>query len=134
MGFAKQVLCPVLLCAALGSVATAQQPQDSVPNQPFRTVHLLKLTPAQEAPYKAALQDFNRVFVKEGCVSCAYRLSKAEVSSGGPYNFMLVARWPGRAVYMKLHDSPAYAEAARKNPIFAELEKSEFYGRFVDAR
>jgi hypothetical protein len=132
MRFAKSVLCAAALWAVMGPFASAQAADESVPSHPFRTVHLLDLTPAEEVQYRAALRDLNRVFIQEGCSSCVYRLFRAEAPAGGPYHYMMVAEWPGRDTYVRLHDSPEYAEAARKNPIFDAVQDKQFYGRFVE--
>ena len=134
MTLVRNILCSVVLCAAFGSVAVAQQSEESIPQQPFRTVHLLNLTPAEEAQYKAAVQDFNRVFAKEGCSACVYRLFKAHVAQGGNYNHLMVSEWPGRDMYIKLHAGRDYADVAKKDPIIEDMSRKEFYGRFVEIK
>jgi hypothetical protein len=130
----KTILCSLVLGAALGSAAFAQPSEESIPKGPFRTVHLLNLTPAEAAKYKAAVDDFNRVFVKEGCPACVYRLFKSQISSGGDYNHLMVSEWPGRDMYIKLHAAREYAEVAKKDPIIEDMSKREFYGRFVEIK
>lgn len=134
MTLVRNILCSAALCATLGSAAVAQQSEESIPKAAFRTVHLLNLTPAEEAKYKAAVDDFNRVFVKEGCPACVYRLFKAHVASGGTYNHLMISEWPGRDMYVKLHAAHDFAEVAKKDPIIEDMNKREFYGRFVELR
>jgi hypothetical protein len=91
-----------------------------LPDGPFKTVHLMIVTPVQEAFLLAALKDFNQAFAKEGCSSCVYRAFKMAVD------------WPSSDMYLKMHASPTFAAAYKHNPILDELSKTELYVRYVE--
>lgn len=129
----RSLLCVLALFTSLGSAARAQQPPDAVPVGPFKTVHLLIVTPRQEATLLAAVNDINIVFLDQGCPTCFYHLFKAVVSKDGRYTYLMTSDWPSRDVYVKIHSSAAFDAANRRNPIMSDLAATEFYGRYVEA-
>ena len=132
MTLLRNFLYPAILCAALASPALAQP--EAPPKEPFKAVHLMNLTAAQEAKYMAAVQDFNRGFVKDGCGSCIYHVFKVGKSEGAKYGYMMVSDWPGRDMYVKLHSTDDYKAAGKRNPIMSDVRKTEYYDRFVEAK
>jgi hypothetical protein len=129
MNHVRKILCAVLFCASLGSAAGADE---VLPDGPFKTVHLMIVTPVQEAFLLIAVKDFNQAFAKEGCSSCVYRAFKMAVGKPSKYNYMMTADWPSSDMYLKMHASPAFTAAYKHNPILDELSKTEFYGRYVE--
>ena len=125
-------LCALACLAGFGSPVRAQQDPAAVPVGRFETIHLMTVAPAQVAALAAALNDFNRVFTAQGCSSCAYRLSRIYSAVDGRPDTLVRAAWPGRAIYVKIHDSQAFAAAERRNPVFSQLSETEIYGRFVE--
>lgn len=126
--------CAGLMLLALPSVSHAQPGAEGLPDQPFKTVHLMAVEPAQEGALRAAIGDFNAEFSKEGCAACAYHLLRMVAGSEGSYNVLVYSDWPSRAEYVRIHGSAGYASTAARNPVFADLESRQFYGRFVEIR
>ena len=124
----KNILCSAILVAAVASSAVAQQ-NPAPPSGPFKAVHLMTMTAEQEATYKAWVKDASRVFTKLGCAKCAYHLYKA--AGGGKYNYMMESDWPGGDVYAKLHKSDEYKALGKKYASLSEVDKTQFYDRFV---
>jgi hypothetical protein len=129
----KNVLYPLILFAAVATAAVAQQ-NPAPPAGPFRAVHLMNMTAEQEAKYMAFVRDANQQFAKLGCAACAYHVYKVGAAGGGKYNHMQVSEWPGRDVYVKLHTDANFRAIDKKHPIRAEVEKTEFYDRFVEVK
>jgi hypothetical protein len=127
----RKLLYAFALSAVFGSVAMAQE---VLPDGPFKTVHLMIVTPVQEAFLLSAIKDFNREFAEQGCTSCVYRAFRMAVGKESKYNYMMTADWPSSAEYIKIHDSPAYKTNNDKNPILSDLSKTEFYGRFAEVK
>ncbi len=123
----------VVVFLVRGSVASAQT-HKALPDRPFKTFHLMAVEPSKESALKAAINDFNRDFIKEGCSACSYHLLQMFVGSQGPYNFIVYADWPNQDAYTRIHASATYASTAARNPVFAELEDKQFYGRFVEVK
>ena len=125
--------------AAQGTAAPAKAaaaPANPVPDQEFRTVHLLNLKPAQEAELLANFADLNKMFAKLGCPTCSYHLWKVAGRQAGTYTYLWDASWPGRAVYEKLHNAPewkAYGETPAGKKM-EELSKNEIYNRMVELK
>ena len=126
--------CALVLLMALSSPGLAQPASDGVPNQPFKTVHLMAVQPAQDAALKAAIGDFNAELKRAGCSGCGYHLMHMFAGSQSPFNVMVSADWPSRGEYVRVHDSAAFKSAYARNPVFGQLEAKQFYGRFVEAR
>jgi hypothetical protein len=124
--------CAVALVMGFGSSANAQRTPQAVPDEPFTTFHLMAVEPTDEGALKAAIDDFNGEFKKEGCAGCAYHLLRMLSGSQTPYNFAVYADWPSQSEYTRIHDSVAYASTAARNPVFAALEEKQFYGRFIE--
>ena len=134
MGRGGTLLFAMTFIASLGSQARAQQALQAYPIGPFKTVHLMVVPPGKEAILMAAVKDFNRGFAEQGCSSCVYRIFKAAVAKDSRYNYMMTADWPGRDEYLKIHASPAFEAASRRNPIMGDLADTEFYGRYVEIK
>jgi hypothetical protein len=129
-----RLACAIVLVVGLGSPSLAQQPSASVPDQAFKTVHLMAVEPAQEPALRTAVSAFNAELKRQGCTGCAYHLMRMFVGSQSPFNFMVSSDWPGRSEYVRVHDSAAFASAYARNPVFGQLEAKQFYGRFVDVK
>jgi hypothetical protein len=128
-------LYPALLFAGLSSVAVSQPPQDPPPNQPFRAVHMMTLTPTQAKEYIGAVQDFNSAIVKQGCPACVYHVFKVTGQMEGKYNYMQFSDWPGSAVYTKIHNSDDFKAAGKRHgAILDEMFKTALYNRFVEVK
>ena len=67
--------CLFTLTLFLGFSVNARG-QDIVPDGPFKTVHLVIVTPVQAAFLVSAVKDFNREFAQQGCSGCIYRVFK----------------------------------------------------------
>jgi hypothetical protein len=127
---AKWIVLDLVLAATLGTMALhAQEPP---PKEAFKAVHLVTLTPAQEAALLAALADLNTVTAQAGHPEIRYRLYKVTGKQVGDYNYMWESSWPSGAVYTQVHDSPAFQEATKKHPEVDELMKNEVYNRYVE--
>jgi hypothetical protein len=134
MSGGKGLLCVIGFILALGSAAGAQQTPEAVPNESFKTVHLMIVAPAQEAGLVAAVHDFNRDFAEQGCPSCAYRLFKVFAGKDENYNYLMTSDWPSRDVYLKIHVSAAFNAVVERNPIMSSLYETEFYGRYAEVK
>jgi hypothetical protein len=130
----KTFLYAAALLASLGSAARAQQAPPAIPDGPFKAVHLMTVTPAQEDALKAAVGDFNRAFAKQGCPACAYHLFKMYGGQDGKYNYLMTSDWPGRDVYTAIHGSAAFVELSKKNPVMSDIGETEIYGRYVEVK
>lgn len=129
----KTILYAAALVAAFASAASAQQTTPP-PVGPFKVVHLMNMTPDQEAKYLAYIKDANQVIAKLGCASCAYHVYKVGAPSGGKYNHMTASDWPGRDMFVKVHTADDYKALGQKHPIRDEVEKTQFYDRFVEVK
>ncbi len=129
----RHILYPAILLAAMATAAVAQQ-NPAPPSGPFKAVHLMSMTADQEAKQMAFIRDANQVFAKLGCANCAYHLYKVGAAGGGKYNHMMSSDWPGRDMYIKLHASDDYKALGKKHPVMEELEKTQFYERFVEVK
>jgi hypothetical protein len=129
-------LKPALLAAALfTSTAALAQPSDqSIPDQAFKSVHLMTVAPGQEADLKKALKDFNQFFAAQGCKTCGYHLFKASGDVDGHHNYLMIADWPNRSVYLSIHKSPGFGQVNEHNPVFAEIAETEVYGRYAEVK
>ncbi len=134
MNDSRIAVLTLALFLGLGSSAVAQTSPQSLPDEPFKTVHLMKVTPAQEAGFISAVSDFNREFAKQGCTSCAYHIAKLFGASEGGYNYMMTSAWPGRDVYIKIHTSTAFRELDKKDQVMSDIYATEIYGRYVDLK
>ena len=130
MTHGRMLLLAITLLASGGALAQ----QAPIPDAPFKTVHLMKVAPAQEAALQAAVNDFNREFAAQGCTTCAYRLFKTVTASDPSFSYLMTADWPGGADYRKIHMSDGFAAVTKRNPIVTELGATEFYGRYVDVK
>jgi len=92
---------------------------------------MLVVSPFQEPALAAAVDDFNRALAQEGCSACAYHLYKLFVGKYGQFNYMMTSDWPSADVYVRIHSSPSYSAANRRNPVMSELAAGEFYGRYI---
>ncbi len=127
----RQISCALLLFVTSASAVRAQE---TVPDGPFKTVHLMIVTPVQEAFLLSAIKDFNHGFAAQGCGACAYHAFRMAVGKPQKYNYMVTADWPSSDVYLKIHNSAAFKADNEKNPIFTDLSKTEFYGRYVEVK
>ncbi len=126
----KWIVLDLVLAATLGTVALhAQEPP---PKEAFKAVHLVTVTPAQEATLLAALADMNTVIAQAGHPEIRYRLYKVTGKQVGNYSYMWESSWPSGAVYDEVHKTPAYQAATEKHPEMNELMKNEVYNRYVE--
>jgi hypothetical protein len=128
--FLRVVSCSGLILAS----AVAQNPQtsDTVPNQPFQAVHLISVPPSGEKAVMAHLADMNSAIVKAGCPSCVYHLWKVNGTQTGVYNYIRISSWPGRDVYVKVHDAADYKAAAARHPDVEPFYHAQVYNRYVE--
>ena len=128
----KWIVLDLMLAATLGTVALhAQEPP---PKEAFKVVHLVTLTPEQEATLAAALADVNTAIVQAAHSEIRYRLYKVTGKQAGNYSYMWESSWPSGAVYDEVHKSPAFQAATKKHPVIEELMKNEVYNRYVEVR
>jgi hypothetical protein len=121
------------LALTFGLVSAAAQNQDPPPDQPFQTVHLINLRSADvEKAMVAALTDINAAIAKAGCAKCAYHLWKVTGTQAGGYNYLWASNWPGRDVYVKVHNSADYQAAIDKHPALEEVMKTQTYNRYIE--
>jgi len=133
MTFQKTTLCAALFAAAIATSAAAEQTVPP-PVGPFKVVHLMNMTPDQEARYLAYIKDANQVMARLGCPTCAYHVYKVGAPSGGKYNHMTASDWPGRDMFVKVHTADDYKALGQKHPVRDEVEKTQFYDRFVEVK
>ena len=94
---AKWMVFGLLMAVTLGAVVLhAQEPR---PTEAFKTVHLVTLTPAQEATLLAALADVNASVAQAGHPDIRYRLYKVTGRQAGNFSHMWESSWPSGAVY-----------------------------------
>ena len=122
---------PVML-VVLGVLATPGFAQEPPPKGPFKAVHLVNLTEAQAGMVQAAIADMNAVMAKAGYKDIRYRLYKVFGKQAGPYNYLWESVWPSGEIYVKVHQSPDWAAASKKNAAIDDLMKNELYNRFVE--
>jgi quinol monooxygenase YgiN len=130
MVHAKWIVPDLVLAATLVTVALhAQEPP---PKEAFKAVHLVVLTPAQEATLLTALADMNKSIAQAGHPEVRYRLYKVTGKQAGNYSYMWESSWPSGAVYDQVHNSPAFQAATKKHPEMDDLMKTEVYNRYVE--
>jgi hypothetical protein len=121
------------LCFAIGLISAAAQNQDTPPNQPFQAVHLINLHSADtEKAIMAALTDINAAIAKAGCAKCGYHLWKVVGTQAGNYNYLWISNWPGRDVYVKVHNSAEYQAAINKHHELDAVMDAQIYNRYVE--
>jgi hypothetical protein len=109
------------------------QNQDAPPNQPFQAVHLINLRSADaEKAFMAALTDINAAIAKAGCAKCEYHLWKVIGTQAGDYNYLWASNWPGREVYLKVHNSAEYQAAISKHQEMEAVMNTQIYNRYVE--
>jgi hypothetical protein len=128
------LLLGLVLGLCFGPAATGRQLPQAVPDGPFKTVHLLAVAPNQEEALKLAVAHYNEVFAAQGCPACAYHLFKMYIGNEEQYNYLMTSDWPGGDLYLKIHTSAAYNAVTKRDPIMADLEGAEIYGRFIEVR
>jgi hypothetical protein len=106
--------------------------QEAPPKGPFKAMHLVNLTDAQAATVQTALADMNAVVAKAGYKDIRYRLYKVFGKQAGTYNYLWESFWPSGEVYQKVHATPEWAAAVKKNAALDALMKNELYNRFVE--
>ena len=120
----------LLVAVTLGAVVL--HAQESRPKEAFKAVHLVTLTPAQEATLLAALADVNASVAQAGHPDIRYRLYKVSGKQVGNFSHLWESSWPSGAVYDQVHESPAFQAATKKHPQLAELMKTDTYNRYVE--
>ena len=127
---AKWIVFGLLMAVTLGAVVLhAQEPR---PTEAFKAVHLVTLTPAQEATVLAALADVNASVAQAGHPDIRYRLYKVTGRQAGNFSHMWESSWPSGAVYDQVHQSPSFQAATKKHPQLEELMKTDIYNRYVE--
>ena len=133
MKITAPLLVRLTLCAAIGLVSAVAQNDDPPPNQPFQTVHLINLRSADtEKAFVAALTDINAAIAKAGCAKCEYHLWKVVGTQAGNYNYLWTSSWPGRDVYVKVHNSDVYQAAINKHHELEAVMNAQIYNRYVE--
>jgi len=125
------MLLLVLLVAVPGMRPLAQEP---APKEPFKTVHLMTLTPTDVATLLTVFPDMNAALAEAGHPEIRYRLYKVVGAQAGNFNYMWEASWPGGAVYDQVHQSPAFQAATQKHPEMQRLMTNEVYNRYVEVK
>jgi hypothetical protein len=126
-------LLRLIFCAAIGLVSAVAQNDDPPPNQPFQTVHLINLRSADEQKaFLAALTDINAAIAKAGCANCVYHLWKVIGTQAGAYNYLWTSNWPGRTVYVNVHNSAGYQAALNKHQEMDAVMNAQIYNRYVE--
>src|SRR5215469_12271860 len=129
----QSALVRLTFCAAAALVSALAQNDDMPPDQPFQAVHLINLPSAEaEKSLLAALTDINTAIAKAGCTKCGYHLWKVYGTQAGPFNYLWTSSWPGRDVYMKVHQSADYQAAINRHPGMEDVMKSQIYNRYVE--
>jgi hypothetical protein len=82
----------------------------------------------------AVIADYNAAIAKAGCKKCAYHLWKGTDPKTGARNYLWVSSWPGRDVYVKVHQSAAYQAVDKKHPEAQPLIEKEIYDRYVEVK
>lgn len=114
-------------------VCAVAQNQDMPPDQPFQTVHLINVPSADaEKALLATLTDINAAIAKAGCAKCSYHLWKVSGTQAGGYNYLWTSSWPGREVYVKVHNSAEYQAAFEKHKDISSIMKTQTYNRYVE--
>ena len=123
----------LFICVTAGLLPAVAQNQDTPPNQPFQAVHLIKVpSPDAEKTLLAVLTDINKAIVKGGCPKCEYHLWKVFGTQAGDYNYLWMSSWPGRDVYVKVHNSADYQGAFNKHPELEKIMDTQVYNRYVE--
>jgi hypothetical protein len=118
--------------AGLVSLAVSQQ---SPPDQPFQAVHLIAATKADDQQKLLnAMDDLNSAITKGGCPACIYHLWRTYGQQSGPFNFLWISSWPGRALYEKVHASAEYIDATRRHPEIGDVANGQIYNRYVEVK
>ena len=84
------------------------------------------------SPLLAALTDINAAIAKAGCAKCSYHLWKVYGTQSGGYNYLWTSSWPGRDVYIKVHQSGDYQAAIKRHQDIGEVMKTQTYNRYVE--
>ena len=130
---AALLLFRLAFCSTLGLVFGGAQNQDVPPDQPFQAVHLINLPSADsEKAFLAALTDINAAIKKAGCAKCAYHLWKVTGTQAGSYSHIWISNWPGRDVYVKVHNSAEYQAAINKHKELEPTMDKQVYNRYVE--
>jgi hypothetical protein len=127
-------LALTIVLASGPGVSRAQSAIESIPDGPFRSVHFIKATALQQATVAAEVKDLNEALLQAGCATCSYHVFKLFSGPQTQYSYMVTADWPGRSEYIRLHTSPAFAEASRRSRLISDLSGSEIYGRYVEVK
>jgi hypothetical protein len=122
-----------MCCTAVALASALAQNNDTPPDQPFQTVHLINVPSADaEKALLAALTDINAAIAKAGCAKCSYHLWKVYGTQSGGYNYLWTSSWPGRDVYIKVHQSGDYQAAIKRHQDIGEVMKTQTYNRYVE--
>ena len=123
----------LMFCATAALVSALAQNNDMPPDQPFQAVHLINLPSAEaEKSLLAALTDLNTAIAKAGCAKCGYHLWKVYGTQAGGYNYLWMSMWPGRDVYIKVHESADYQAAINRHQGIEDVMKNQTYNRYVE--
>jgi hypothetical protein len=133
MKVTTRFLLRLTFCAAIGMISGVAQNQDPPPNQPFQAAHLINLRSADaEKAFLAAVTDINAAIAKAGCPKCAYHLWKVIGTQAGDYNYLWTSNWPGREVYLKVHNSAEYQAAINRHQDMEAVMNMQIYNRYVE--
>ena len=125
-------LARLSICAGITLSSALAQISLDVPDHPFQAVHLMNFKSADaEKTILAALVDYNEAIAKN-CPKCIYHLMKGTDNSSGSHNYLWTSSWPGREVYIKVHQSPEYLAAEKRHPEIQSLVAKETYDRYVE--
>ena len=131
----RNTLSPIpslAFCAGLIVMTAMAQDLGLPPDQPFQAVHLISVQPTAEKALLAAFADINMAIATAGCPQCAYHLWKVSGTQTGVYNYLQISSWPGREVYLKVHNSAEFNAAGKKHPEVAPYFHAQVYNRYVE--
>ncbi len=122
----------VAFCAGMALVSAAAQNNDVPPDQPFQAVHLFNVPSADaEKALLTAINDINGAIAKD-CAKCVYHLLKVSGTQAGGYKYLWTSSWPGRDVYVKVHNSAGYQAAIDKHKEIDQVIQNQIYNRYVE--
>jgi hypothetical protein len=128
-------MASILRLAFCAGITLATALAQDVPSQPFQAVHLYNIKSAgAEKTILAALADYNQAIKKAGCAKCIYHLWKGTDQKSGERNYLWISSWPGREVYVKVHQSDEYLAVEKRHPELGPALGNEIYDRYVEIK
>jgi hypothetical protein len=129
------LLSRLLSCVGLAcSLFAADAPP---PVGPFQVIHYFQLDPAKpdaQVTVMRAIAELNDGIAKGGCPECAYHLWKVADQHPGPYDYLLISSFPGRAMYDQVLSSAEFKSVFKNWPILRAVVQRESYNRLVEVK